>query len=52
MTAYVTGTFEKQLSTVWLKLASDLFLMAAEEARLSGQEENQANFQNKRPRTI
>lgn len=34
MTAYVTGTFEKQLSTVWFKLASDLFLMAAEEARL------------------
>lgn len=34
MTAYVTGTFEKQLSTVWLKLASDLFLMAAEKARL------------------
>lgn len=34
MTVYVTGTFEKQLSTVWFKLASDLFLMAAEEARL------------------
>lgn len=34
MTAYVTGTFEKQLSTVWFKLASDLFLMVAEEARL------------------
>lgn len=51
MTAYVTGTFEKQLSTVWLKLASDLFLMAAEKARLRA-EENQANFQNKRPRTI